>query len=162
MENKRVLLCFVRQLTKGDEMEKDIFYDLKYFNQLVKKRICKNGDKKPVDITSTQMLIVDYLINNDNVTQKQIELFLRSSRATVSDVLKTMEKNNIIEKKACDVDSRTNIICLTEASRGYIDSFKNKFDVIKSEILDGISEKELEEFNRILSKMINNLEGNDN
>ena len=140
-------------------MNRDIFLNLKYFSQLIKKKACSNAPA--VKISSTQMMIVDYLLSHGDVTQRELEGYLKASRATISDVIKTMEKNGIVLKKACVVDSRMNLITLTDLAKDKINEFKDKFMTIQDNALDGITDEELSIFNDVVKKMINNLERND-
>ncbi len=140
-------------------MNNDAFFNLRQFNQLIKKKTCNDCTLKK--ISSTQMLIIEYLLTHGDVTQREIEGFLKTSRATVSDVIKTMEKNGIILKKACEIDSRKNIITLTDCSKNEINKFKEKFIEMQKSAVKDVTEEELSCFNKVLKKMIDNLEGDE-
>lgn len=117
---------------------------------------CKEKAPSP-----TQIRIIDYIVEHDNsVLQKELENALGISRATVSDVLKTMEKNGLIERVPSDVDTRTNKIILKESAIKRLEEGKIIFDKISNKMYENISKEELKKFNDILNKMMSNLEKN--
>lgn len=92
-----------------------MLFKLKVIYNLVVKKITNDGSNyRP---SPTQTLIMDYLIQHGNVRQKDLESKLNTSRSTISDVLSTMEKHNLIERKIDDKDTRTNIIVLKENAK---------------------------------------------
>ena len=88
-------------------MEEKVLYQIKNLDRIVFRCIFNGNDiednrcirnmKIP---TQTQMQIISYIIKhqNEEVYQKDLEEVLNLRRATVSGVLHTMEKNNLIKK----------------------------------------------------------------
>lgn len=109
--------------------------------------------------TPTQMQIMEYLMThvNEDVYQRDLEDVLNLKRATVSGVLQTMEKNNLIERTIDDKDTRTKKIILNEETKEIFIRNKKKLDEIESIITKNISEKELETFSLVIDKMIENM-----
>ena len=101
------------------EKENKILFHIKEINNNVVKIMTKDAIEKNIPImSSTQFLIVNYLLShNKKANQKDIEKDLNMSRSTISGVLKTMEKNQIIKSITSKDDSRTNEISLTEISK---------------------------------------------
>ena len=78
----------------------DILKELKNLDILILKKIpfhkdVLNSSQVP---TISQMRIIEYILEhkNENIYQKDLEEVLGSTRATVSSILHTMEKNNLI------------------------------------------------------------------
>lgn len=138
-----------------------ILFQLKKLTQLMLNEIETNNEKQTQDIpiSTTQIRIICYMIEHDNkVLQKELENALGISRSTVSDVLKTMEKYDLIERTASDIDTRTNQIILKEKAIEKIKNCKKSIMKISDDMYENISEEEIELFKIILDKMIKNLE----
>ena len=109
--------------------------------------------------TISQMRIIEYILEhkNENVYQKDLEEVLGSTRATVSSILHTMEKNNLILRETNSCDTRTKKVVLTSNTLEAFQSRKRDFDLLSSKMTEGISDEELEIFLKIAEKMKNNL-----
>ena len=118
-------------------------------------------------LTSTQIQILKYMIEhqNEDVYQKDLENVLNLRRATVSGVLQTMEKNNLIKREIYENDVRVKKIILNEKTKSIFLKNKQKIDEIEKNIIKNISKKDLDKFTQIIDKLITNLneyeKGND-
>lgn len=129
----------------------------------LEKSILRHNKEKSIkdkEITTTQMEILLYIFKNEDkdIYQKELENVLNLRRATVSGVLQTMEKNNLITRITDAEDTRTKKIILNEETRNIFLRHLKQFDEIEKVIVDGISEKELEVFFEVIQKMKNNVE----
>lgn len=129
----------------------------------LEKSILRHNKEKSIkdkEITTTQMEILLYIFKNEDkdIYQKELENVLNLRRATVSGVLQTMEKNNLITRITDAEDTRTKKIILNEETRNIFFRQLKQFDEIEKVIVDGISEKELEVFFEVIQKMKNNVE----
>lgn len=142
------------------EKEKTILFNIKKINNKVFQIMAKDASEKNIPrMSSTQLVIVDYLLaHNKKAYQKDIEKDLNMTRATISGVLKTMEKNQIINSKPSIEDSRTNEISLTEISKERHLESKKKMNEIENVIRKDITEEELEIFMQVIYKIENNME----
>lgn len=140
--------------------EKSVLYKIKSLDQSI-LRVLGIDSKETINykITPTQMHIVKYIIDNESkdVYQRDLEELLNLRRATVSGVLQTMEKNNLIERVICSSDARTKKIILKEdAIRIYQKGEKN-LKQLEKKLLDNISNEELNMFNSVINKMNKNI-----
>ena len=129
----------------------------------LEKSILRHNKEKSIkdkEITTTQMEILLYIFKNEDkdIYQKELENVLNLRRATVSGVLQTMEKNNLITRITDAEDTRTKKIILNEETRNIFLRQLKQFDEIEKVIVDGISEKELEVFFEVIQRMKNNVE----
>ena len=141
------------------EKEKTILFNIKKINNKVFKIMAKDAHDKNIPImSSTQIQIVNYLLSHDKKAyQKDIEKDLNMSRATISGVLKTMEKNQIINSTTSKEDSRTKEISLTEISKERHLLSKKKIEELEQVIKKDITEEELNVFMDVINKIENNL-----
>ena len=110
-------------------------------------------------ITLTQIQIIEYLIEHEDqeVYQRDLENILNLRRATVSGVLQTMEKNNLIERKEYQQDARVKKIILNNNTKELYFYHQKRIKKLEEAILKDISKKEQEIFSVVLEKMKNNI-----
>lgn len=137
-----------------------IGHELAYTNNLIARRIARGGNNKyAMNISPIQVRIVKYLVkqNNKAILQKDMEYLFNIRRSTVSGVIKTMEKNNIIIRKNVKDDNKSKEIKLTE------DVYKRANDLVKElkeldlELLKDVNKEDLEVFMRVLKNIQDNL-----
>lgn len=109
--------------------------------------------------TPTQIKIMDYIITHPNteIYQKDLEAVLRLRRATVSGVLKTMEKHGLIKREVSSFDFRVKKIILNSNVNNKFMEIKEKLKELDEIVKKDISSEDLKQFNHILKKMQNNI-----
>jgi len=155
--------------------EEKILYKLKSIEKTIARILIQNDNnlKEKVDnnsfLTPTQIQIIEYILEHKNksIYQRDLEKVLNLRRATVSGVLKTMEKNNLIEREKDVVDGRNKRIILNPLKEEIFLKREKELLEIEKIILNGITSDELNNFMLVLDKIKNNLnikllEENDN
>jgi DNA-binding MarR family transcriptional regulator len=138
--------------------EDKLLYQIKSLNKLIIRIIIGDDNKFP---TPTQMEIVEYILKQQDgyVYQRDLESVLNLRRATVSGVLQTMEKNNLI-KRVVDVnDSRVKKIILNKEALNTFNSHIKKIESIEKILTSDLTEEEIRIFLNIIKKMQENLKG---
>lgn len=139
-----------------------ILYDIKSLEVLIARlllcnvdlRFCKNK-KFP---TPTQMKIIEYILDTkEDVFQKDLEIVLNLRRATVSGVLKTMEKNSLISRISSEKDARVKQIILNPETKELFLKNKNKIEEIEKFVIKDISVSDLEVFSKVVVAMKENI-----
>ena len=144
-------------------MDNNVLKDIKIFHQLVINSIGVKDMPKYPSVTTTQIQIMEYIISRPKkcALQKEFEKVLGLSRATVSSVLITMEKNGLIVRITDNTDTRTKKIVLSSNAQRVFNSSKEKIKKIEDICLKDITEKDLNTFINVLSKMTENLRKKD-
>lgn len=145
-------------------MKNDVLYQIKKFNQFILRYFihnmkgCENNFSNIP--TPTQIQIIDYLIEHqeEEIFQRDLENVLQLRRATVSGVLKTMEKNFFIERVTSSMDARIKKIVLKDSALKVFEETKQRFQMISEFVCEGISNRDLEVFCRVIEQMQKNLE----
>ena len=140
---------------------KKVLYKIKSLNTLIFREIGKNCEtnkgEKIVKATPTQMQILAYILEcrDKEIYQRDLEKVLNLRRATVSGVLKTMEKNDLVKRVTDNNDTRSKKIILQEKA---INIFK-RHKKLMLEIENNITkpEEEIEIFCNIIDKMKENI-----
>lgn len=116
-------------------------------------------NKIPFYPSPLQAKITKYLVENKEkeVYQKDLEEVFEVSKATISGVLFTMEKNEVIQRLASENDARQKKIVLTKKGKEMYKDVKETFRKLNEEIIKDISEEELKNFTETIRKMRNNI-----
>lgn len=103
--------------------------------------------------------IIGFLRYNSDreIFQRDIEKRFMISGASVSEILKLMEKNGLIERKPVERDGRLKKIVLTDKAIAMHDEVQESIDSVEREIDGLITEEERAEFDRIAMKLIEKL-----
>jgi DNA-binding MarR family transcriptional regulator len=143
-----------------------ILFEIKSLNKMIVRKMLLDGNvsnsffKNPP--TPTQMQIIEYVLKNrgKDVYQKDLENVLNLRRATVSGVLQTMEKNNLITRVTDEYDTRVKKIIISKDAQKIFHKHAKKMEEICKMIVKDISDEELNQFMETVSKMKNNLKNN--
>ena len=145
-------------------MDKDYLFEIGEIHHLVGKIIMKSEpcSNRP---TASQIRFIDYLANHDEVYQSDFEKEFNISRATVYDVLNTVEKKGIITREKSNVDTRKNRVILNSDVLEQHKRVKEKINNINQELIKNIESKDLIVFESVIEQMNKNmhnlLEGSD-
>ena len=130
--------------------------------QIVSNKCIFNDEelKNKRNISNTQQLIIEYMLENKDrdIYQKDLEKDLNFSRATVSSVLKTMERNKAIKRSVSKIDTRTKRIVLKDYALEAYDKGKKIRKEVSLAATNNISSKDLETTMKVLDQINNNLE----
>ena len=147
--------------------QNSVLFQIKSIDKMICRNLIKDEDMEEfksrrdnLHPTPTQMQIVEYILKHldEEIYQKDLEDILNLRRATVSGVLQTMEKNNLISRVVDLKDTRTKKIILNEKAKKVFLEHKKRFKEIEKVVLSGISDEDLTTFCRVLNAMKDNLE----
>ncbi len=137
--------------------ERKILFEIKMLDNMIDRKICGSVEKN--NLTHTQARILKFLYDNRDrkVYQTDIEKEVDVRRSTVSGVLDTMERNNLIIRKNSSLDARKKEIALTESSLNKHKEIVKKISDFEDVLLDGISKEEIHVFIEVIDKLKRNL-----
>ncbi len=137
--------------------DKNIGMTFKCISNKIKRTIDKKLDN---NITNIQMFILGYIVkyqDERDIFQKDIENVLEVRRSTTTEILNTMERNDLIKRSFSANDKRQRIIVLSSKGQSYVDKFRETVSIIEKDLLEGITEEEQDVFFRVIEKLKNNL-----
>ena len=138
------------------EMNKDLLFEIGEIHHLVGKIIMKSepNNTRP---TASQIRFIDYLATHTDVYQSDFEKEFKISRATVYDVLNTMEKKGIITREKSSVDTRKNKVILNKDVLAHHMEIKKKISDMNKELVRNINSDDLNTFTLVLEQMNKNM-----
>ena len=130
---------------------------------LVKRQYAKIDNLKgKCELTPKQGMIIGFIhvntLDKIDVYQKDIEKEFSLRRSTASEILALMEKNGLIVRVQLKNDARMKKLVLTEKAEKFLLKVKNDSDFITDLAFNGITEEEKLVLDKILKKVIKNLE----
>ena len=131
-----------------------ILFKLKDLDKMIVRSLL-DQEKLELLPSPTQMQIIEYIINSDEeVLQCDLEKAIKLRRATISGVLKTMEKKNLITRVISSKDARVKKIILSDKTKKMYLESKAKLEAL---ITSNISDNEINIFLDVMNKMQENL-----
>lgn len=138
-----------------------VAYELRSISNLIKRYIYKSAVTAHCDqYSEIQGMIINYLSKNKekDIFQKDIEEIFTIRRSTVTGVLQSMEKNNLITRENVSYDARLKKIVLTDFGERINIHIIKAMKEFEDTITKGVSDEELEMFVQILDKFRRNIE----
>lgn len=128
-------------------------------SQKIKRRIGKVSSE--YGISSIQAKILGYIYSNiekKDIFQKTIEEEFDIRKSSVTSVLTLMEKNGLIKRVSVSGDARLKKITLTDKGIEIHKSIYKEIENLENTISDTLTDKELDQFDEYLVRLINKLE----
>ncbi len=100
------------------------------------------------NLTSIQVWILNFLFSNagKDLFQKDVEAEFKIRRSTATELMKTMEKNGLIERKPVDYDARLKKIVLTDYAEEIKKQLEEQMLRTENQLTEGFSEQEIDAF----------------
>lgn len=127
-------------------------------NQLARNFTKKLNEKiAPLGLYSSQWGIILYLHEKNQCTQIELCQYLGVEAPTITRTLTRMEEMGLVIRNE-GKDKRERIIKLTEKAYEMFPKWHEEAKNIEIEAINNIAKEELEIFNSVLEKMMNNLD----
>ena len=145
--------------------DKNIFNSIKELEKGIVRKIMSetSHDEMYSKPSIAQMQIIKYILKHDGKTiyQRNLEEVFNLRRATISGILKTMEKNNVIIRVCDPNDARGKIVILSDDAKKFFKEKETLFKKIETVLKKDISKEELEIFYKVILKMRDNINRKD-
>lgn len=141
-------------------MSVNVIKEIKSLNTCLVRHLFANKNviqgKRPKPL---QVEIIDYLSKNQDkiIYQRDLEENLQISKAAISEVLISMEKNGFIEKINDEDDGRKKRVILTQDTIKMHNKVIKELRKLNNNLLDGISEEDLNIFIKVINKLKDNM-----
>ena len=137
-------------------MKHRIGYQFKLISD--KLKVHADADLKNQGLTLAQSRVLTFLNEQDGIaTQKEIEDYLLVSHPTVVGLVSRMEQNELVETWFDPENRRNKMVRLTEKSKKIGENMDEVTEQHDKALLNGLSEQEQAELNRMLNIILKNL-----
>ena len=135
---------------------KDIAFHMKWISDRIKQM--SDAELSRLSLTYAQASILFFLEKRGGeATQKEIEDFLQVAHPTTVGLVSRMGKNGFVVCRPDQVDRRNKLVAMTEKAKAVYPEITSIRKRVGEHVMRGVSAKDKEELQRILSIMIQNI-----
>lgn len=114
---------------------------------------------KDLGVTQARWSTMVYLEKGgEGLTQRELASLMAIENPTLVRLLDSLEQQNFIERRPCPNDRRARRLHLTNAGRAFMDDLSERAEVLREEMLEGISDEEIECTVKVFHKILENAE----
>lgn len=110
------------------------------------------------DVQPGYLSILHFLWQEDNITQKKLHGLLNMEQATLSNTLKRMERDGLVQRTPQPKDRRRHSIQLTEKGRNAQSSIEGGIEDLRKTVNQGLTINDRRYLKRIINQMCEQLE----
>lgn len=141
--------------------EQSIGSEIKKIDNLIIRKIMSYSKNNSYMLSPSQMMITRFLYKNSDkvVYQKDLEWALPFRKSTISGIIQTMMKNNIISTESSKDDLRSKRIILTPYGKKINKEIEKNIIEFEKVLKNNIKEDDLRVFFKVTKQIQNNLKG---
>lgn len=94
----------------------------------------------------------------EGVTQRELAELMAIENPTLVRLLDNLEENALIERRPCRKDRRARRLHLTPNGESFMETLDNRATGLRDQLMDGISERELETCLNVFNRVLENAE----
>ena len=126
---------------------------MKVIDYFIMDRFTENG----IGLTKVQWLLLKILYEMNGESQHNLAFLTNRDKASLTRLLTTMEKKNLVARIPSETDQRVNLIYITTNGKKILKKAQPVIDEIISEMQEGITEAERMCTIKVLKKLLNNI-----
>ena len=120
-------------------------------HRLSTKRFVQNSHTHGLEISLDQWLVLGPVWKNDGISQKDISEYCGKDKTSVTKIIDTLEKKNLVVRVTDQLDHRVKRVVLSQKGRELFISALPVMAQTRDELRSGISDKEIEALKSILN-----------
>ncbi len=136
-------------------MEPTFHYSIMAIQSMIHKELLTALSDTPLSMG--QPKILDYLLEHDGSSQKDIAVGCCIEQPTLTALLGRMESGGLVERRTKDNNRRTLYVYLTDDGRKYGNRVKEEFTRIEETAFGGISDDDMVMLERNIHQIFENL-----
>lgn len=125
----------------------------KHLGILMKEQAKERG----VNMTREQFILLKMLHNKDGVPQSELAFITENNKSSITRLINTMEKKNLVARIPSTEDGRVNHIYLTKKGRAVFIETLPMILEMKQEIERDISKEDMQTAINVLQKVLKNI-----
>lgn len=114
---------------------------------------------KDLGVTQARWSTMVYLDKGgEGLTQRELASLMAIENPTLVRLLDSLEQQGLIERRPCPNDRRARRLHLTSAGRAFMDDLSERAEKLREQMLEGISDEDIECTVRVFNKILENAE----
>lgn len=114
---------------------------------------------KDLGVTQARWSTMVYLEKGgEGLTQRELAGLMAIENPTLVRLLDSLEQQGLIERRPCPNDRRARRLYLTRDGRAFMDVLSERAEKLRDEMLEGISDKEIECTVKVFNRILENAE----
>ena len=138
----------------------DLFMLIGQIQKLSTKRFVQNSHNYKLDISLDQWIVLGPVWKNEGISQKNIADYCGKDKTSVTKIIDTLEKKNLVVRVSAQLDHRIKRIVLSNKGKKLFLDALPVMEQTRNELRTGINDQEIETLKNILTKIYNNLKIN--
>lgn len=139
-----------------EKLEQIIFYSLDKAIKSYRQMAQKNINKKNIDITIDQWLLLTTIRNNPDVTQQQIAQAVFKDLASITRMIEILVKKEVLNRDFHPDDRRRFSLSVTDKGLQILTDLEPVIQSNRSKALEGIAPDEIKAVQTLLNKIADN------
>ncbi len=139
------------------EIDKVILFQLDKTSKIAKMYSQREFDRMGIKITVEQWILLTIVNEFDGLTQKELAEKSFRDPASITRTLDLLNERGFIERKSVPNDRRQYNICLKQEGTEFIKQYLHIIETHRANSIEGLSDNDLKELDRILKKMQQNM-----
>ena len=110
-----------------------------------------------IDITREQWIFLMKLHQKDGIPQNELAFITERDKTSLTRLVKTMERKELIKRKISETDKRSKLVCLTDEGRKIFKKSKPIMQQMIKNLQSGLTEEEVRNTINILKRFQENI-----
>ena len=146
-------------MIKNDKLKSDINLGMLIgqIHRLSTKRFVQNSHNSGLDISMDQWIVLGPIWENDGVSQKEISEYCLKDKTSVTKIIDTLEKKNLVVRVSDQLDHRVKRVVLSNKGKELFLQAIPIMELTRDQLREGITEQDIESLRSVLTKIYNNL-----
>ncbi len=141
-------------MTSRDDLNRMPGHLIRRLNQRSTAVFSERLKSAPVELTSVQYAALDVLAREPGIDQARLAALIAYDRATIGEVVKRLEKKELVARQVNEEDRRARSLRLTAAGETALAQVAPMVAALQAEILGNLDEDERTQFMELLRKAV--------
>ena len=149
-------------MIKNDKLRNDINLGMLIgqVHRLSTKKFVQNSHNSGLDISMDQWIVLGPIWENDGLSHKEISEYCLKDKTSVTKIIDTLEKKNLVVRVADQLDHRVKRVVLSNKGKELFLQAIPIMELTREQLREGITEQDIESLRSVLTKIYNNLVSN--
>lgn len=146
-------------MVKNNKLKSDINLGMliAQVHRLSTKKFVQNSHNSGIDISMDQWLVLGPIWGKEGISQKEISEYCLKDKTSVTKIIDTLEKKNLVVRVPDQLDHRIKRVVLSNKGKKLFLEVIPIMELTRNQLREGITEKEVELLRSVLSKIYKNL-----